>query len=180
MESVAKLKNLAASPRKMRLVANVIRRKEVQNALNILHAMPQKGASHFAKLIRDAMANLKYQHASNKDLLKTSFYIKEAYVDGGPVLKRIRPAARGRAHPIRKPTCHLIVKISPLDSTEQLAPEEIAYQATAKKDLREAPEIPANNKKPNSAQLKNPAEPIASPIETSMADDSESNKKQKP
>jgi len=101
----AKLRHLRIAPRKVRLVADLIRGKHVEEALNILQ-FTQKGSSRpLAKLVKSAVANADQKGGLNID----SLYIGECFVDGGPVLKRYLPRAMGRATPLLKRTSHVTV-----------------------------------------------------------------------
>lgn len=105
MEASAKLKFIRLSPQKTRLVADMIRGKAVQEALNILKFSPQRPADVLAKLVRSAVANAEQKGVSDVDRL----FVKALLVDQGPVLKRFMPRAQGRATKIRKPTSHITV-----------------------------------------------------------------------
>ena len=105
METRAKAKFVRISPQKARLVMDRVRGKNVEEALNILSFMPKKGGHILSKLIRSAVANA----AQNSNIEVDSLRIMTAYADEGPVLKRWRPRAQGRATRIRKRTSHLTV-----------------------------------------------------------------------
>jgi len=106
MEAVAKLRNCPMSARKMRLLVDNIRRKNVNDALNICRFSNREAAEWVEKLLISALSNWEYKseglNAEDYDL-----YIKTALVDEAGMLKRIRPAAHGRAHRIRKRSCHV-------------------------------------------------------------------------
>lgn len=106
--AIAKLNNVPTSPRKMRLVADVIRGEEVLTALNMLKHMPQDAAPRLEKLLLSALANWQ---AKNEDLNadEQGLVIKQINVDSGRMLKRLRPAAQGRAHRIRKRSNHVTI-----------------------------------------------------------------------
>ena len=118
MEAVAKLNNVPTSPRKMRLVADLVRGKKVGYALSILKFTPNHGAVKLEKLLLSAIANWQAKNPDEK-LEDADLYIKTIYVDGGRTLKRLKPAAQGRAHRIRKRSNHvtLIVDSIPQDVT---------------------------------------------------------------
>lgn len=103
MEARAGVKQIRISPQKARLVADLIRGKEVEVALNHLRFMPKKAARIIRKVLESAVANASQNEAIDIDTL----YVKEIYVDGGPMLKRIRPRAMGRASRILKRTSHI-------------------------------------------------------------------------
>ena len=110
MEAVAKLNNVPTSPRKMRMVADLIRGERVNTALNILKFEPKEGAARLEKLLLSAISNWQ---AKNEDarLEDADLFIKEIRVDGGRMLKRLRPAPQGRAHRIRKRSNHVTLVI---------------------------------------------------------------------
>jgi large subunit ribosomal protein L22 len=108
MESSAKLSSARLSPRKTRLVVDMVRGKEIQTALNILRFTPQPSARLVAKLLSSAVANAEQKGVSDVDRL----YVKSIFVDGGSVLKRFLPRAMGRASKIRKPTSHITVVLA--------------------------------------------------------------------
>jgi large subunit ribosomal protein L22 len=105
MEVQAKLRNVRLSPRKARLVVDMVRGKGIQEAMNILQVSPQKTAPILSKLLKSAVANAEQGGVSDVDQL----FVKTVMVDQGPVLKRFRPRAQGRASRIRKPTSHITV-----------------------------------------------------------------------
>jgi large subunit ribosomal protein L22 len=110
MEAVAKLNNVPSSPRKMRLVANLIRGKRVTQALGLLKFTPNAGAPKLEKLLLSALSNWQ---AANEDVRieDANLYIKEIRVDEGKMLKRLRPAPQGRGHRIRKRSNHVTLVI---------------------------------------------------------------------
>ncbi len=113
----AKLNNCPTSPRKMRLVADLISGVNVELALNILKHSPKEAAIRMHKLLRSAIANWEAKN-EGKRIEESNLYVKEAFVDSARMLKRIQPAPQGRAHRIRKRSNHVTVI---LDSrTEQL------------------------------------------------------------
>lgn len=108
MESRAKLSFARLSPRKTRLVVDMVRGKGIQDALTILRFSPQPSAKLVSKLLQSAVANAEQKGASDVDQL----FVKTIFVDGGPVLKRFTPRAMGRASKIRKPTSHITVVLA--------------------------------------------------------------------
>ncbi len=110
MESSAKLTSVRLSPRKTRLVVDLVRGKVIQEALNTLRFLPQPSAKLVSKLLQSAVANAEQKGVSDVDAL----YVKTIYVDGGAALKRFVPRAMGRASKIRKPTSHIAVTLSDL------------------------------------------------------------------
>ncbi len=101
------LRNSPISPRKMRLVADLVRGKEVNHALAILQYTPKDAAKRLEKLIRSALANWEVKNGNPSE--EEEIYIKEIYVNGAGMLKRIRPRAHGRAFRIRKRFNHVTV-----------------------------------------------------------------------
>jgi large subunit ribosomal protein L22 len=110
MEAVARLNNVPTSPRKMRLVADLIRGKKVGHALSILKFTPNHGAIKLEKLVLSAVANWQAKNPDEK-LEDSDLYVKIVAVDGGRMLKRLRPAPQGRAHRIRKRSNHVTLVI---------------------------------------------------------------------
>ena len=112
MQVTAILKGVHLSPQKARLVADLVRGKIVDHALNILNFTPKKGAEIIKKVVESAIANAEHNNGADIDELK----VTSIYVDKGIVLKRIRARAKGRAGRITKPTCHIHVTVG--DSKE--------------------------------------------------------------
>jgi large subunit ribosomal protein L22 len=111
MEAVAKLNNCPTSPRKMRLIVDLIRGKKVEEALNILRFNRQKESSpRVEKLILSAIANWGQKNEGAR-IEESELYIKTIFVGGGPMLKRILPAPQGRAHRVRKRSNHVTLII---------------------------------------------------------------------
>ena len=107
METRAVLRGVRLSVDKGRLVADLIRGKKVDNALNILNFTPKKGAEVIKKVVESAIANAEHNEGADIDELK----VTSIYVDKGLVFKRIRARAKGRAGRIIKPTCHITVTV---------------------------------------------------------------------
>lgn len=108
MEVAAILKGASLSAQKARLVADQIRGKSVDEALNILAFSPKKGAEIVKKVLESAIANAEHNEGADVDELKVS----TVFVDEGTTMKRIRPRAKGRADRILKRTCHITVKVA--------------------------------------------------------------------
>jgi len=104
MIAKASLRSVRVSPQKARLVADLVRGEDVEQALDILTFSSKKSAHFISKLIRSAISNAENQNAE-VDL--DSLFIKTITVDGGPTLKRFRPRAMGRATPVIKRTSHI-------------------------------------------------------------------------
>ncbi|MGN0921168.1 MAG: 50S ribosomal protein L22 [Cellvibrio sp.] len=108
MEVAAKLKGARLSAQKARLVADQIRGKGVEDALDILTFSNKKGAEIIKKVLESAIANAEHNEGADVDELK----VKTIFVDEGVSLKRIQPRAKGRADRITKRTCHITVKVA--------------------------------------------------------------------
>ena len=106
MEAVGKLNNYATGPRKMRLLADVIRGMEVEKALAILEHHPQHNAVPLAKLLKSAISNWE-QKNNGASAADSGLVVKTVFVDGGRVLKRMRPAPQGRGYRVRKRSNHV-------------------------------------------------------------------------
>jgi large subunit ribosomal protein L22 len=119
MEAVAKLRNVPTSPRKMRMVADMIRGQKVNQALNLLKFQPNYGASKLEKLLLSAISNWQNKHEDVK-IEDADLYIKEIFVDGGRMMKRVRPAPQGRAYRVRKRSNHVTLIVA---SRIELKPE---------------------------------------------------------
>ncbi len=107
MEVSAILRGVHLSPQKARLVADLVRGKKVDYALNILTFSPKKGADIIKKVVESAIANAEHNNGADIDELK----VTSICVDKGLVLKRVRARAKGRAGRITKPTCHIKVTV---------------------------------------------------------------------
>ena len=107
MKIKAQLNYLHIAPRKVRLVADLIRRKPARQAKAILEFSKKKSAKHLIKLLASALANAKH----NFDKAENDLYISAITVDEGPVFKRYRAKWRGTAHMIRKKTSHVAVEL---------------------------------------------------------------------
>tara|TARA_B100000941_G_C28501496_1_gene554547 strand:- start:475 stop:849 length:375 start_codon:yes stop_codon:yes gene_type:complete len=118
MEAVAKLKNVPTSTRKMRLIADLIRGKGVDLALNTLKFDSKIGSKRMEKLLLSAIANWQEKNKDSK-IEDSDLFIKEIFVDGGKVIKRLRPAPQGRAHRIRKRSNHITMILDSLNKTEK-------------------------------------------------------------
>ena len=104
----AKLNNCPTSPRKMRLVADQLRGESINKALAILMFSPKEASLRLEKLLLSAIANWQSKNEAD-DIEKANLFVSEIRVDGGSMLKRLRPAPQGRAHRIRKRSNHVTV-----------------------------------------------------------------------
>jgi large subunit ribosomal protein L22 len=106
MEAVARLRNVPTSPRKMRLLADLIRGMNVDDALNTLKFSTKHPSVPLEKLLLSAIANWSVKN-QGVDVVEAQLYVKTIFVDGGRVLKRMRPAPQGRAYRVRKRSNHV-------------------------------------------------------------------------
>lgn len=113
----AKLNNCPTSPRKMRLVANLIRGERAEKALTILRFSQKEASRRLEKLVMSAITNWQVKN-EDTDVESADLFIKEIRVDGGTMLKRLRPAPQGRAHRIRKRSNHVTVVVDALNKTQ--------------------------------------------------------------
>jgi len=143
MEAIAKLKNYPTSPRKMRLLADLIRGKKVEKVLAELEHHPKHPAVPLRKLVLSAINNWKQKNEGGDE---SQLVVKTIFVDGARTLKRMRPAPQGRGYRVRKRSNHVTVivdlkgavaevKPAKVQAKEEVATEvnETAPKATAKK-----------------------------------------------
>ena len=134
----AQAKYVRMSPRKARLVAEHIRGRSVPEARTVLAFTQRAAAREIEKVLRSAVANAEANHGLNGD----SLIVSAAYVDDGPVMKRWRARARGRVARIKKPTCHITVKLVPVADgaiTQTPAPSAPAVPPTPAPEPETAP-----------------------------------------
>jgi len=110
MEAIAKLNNVPTSPRKMRLVADLVRGQKVGSALSILKFNEKVGSQYLEKVLLSAISNWEQKNEDAK-VEDADLFIKTLTVDSGRVLKRLRPAPQGRAHRIRKRSNHITIVV---------------------------------------------------------------------
>ncbi len=111
MEARAVARYIRMSPRKVRQVVDLVRGKSVEDAINLLHFTQQRASGPVEKLLRSAIANAMNKEEASK-LDPEDFFIKEIWVDQGPMMKRYNPGPMGRASLIRKRFCHISVIVS--------------------------------------------------------------------
>ena len=111
MEARAIHRYIGSSPRKMRLVIDLIRGISVEKAIEILHFNTKHASKDAEKVLRSAVANLMNKDDAGR-VEPEELFVKEAYVNQGPTLKRISPAPMGRAYKIRKRSCHLTIVVA--------------------------------------------------------------------
>ena len=107
MEARAYIKHARISPRKVKIVCDLIRGKDTKTAKAILMQTPKAASELMLKLLNSAVANAENNFSMDPD----SLYVSETYADPGPILKRIRPQARGRAYRINKRTSHITIVV---------------------------------------------------------------------
>ena len=113
----AKLNNCPTSPRKMRLVADLVRGEKVEHALNILKFNQKEASGRLEKLLLSAIANWQAKN-EEANIEEAELVVKEIKVDSGSMLKRLRPAPQGRAHRIRKRSNHVTIVVGANNNTQ--------------------------------------------------------------
>jgi len=111
MEAKATHRYIGSSPRKMRLVIDLIRGKSVDQAIEILHFNPKHSSNPAEKVLRSAVSNLMNKDENTKHEV-SELFVKEAFVNQGPTIKRISPAPMGRAYRIRKRSNHVTIVVA--------------------------------------------------------------------
>ncbi len=109
MEAIARVINLRGSARKARLVLDLIRGKTVPEAQNILLFSKKRVAGNIVKLLNSAVANAQHK---DKKVVTTGMLVSKVFADDGPIMRRHRPRAHGRATIIRRRTCHITLELS--------------------------------------------------------------------
>lgn len=165
METKAKAKHIRMSPKKVRLVVDVIRGKEVDKALAQLRFINKKAVQPVRKVVESALANA--QH--NYELNKNNLYIKEICVDKGRTLYRYTPRALGRATPIRKRTSHINVTLGEIEDSGVVESKKPEVGAPVKlEDMAQQQEeatTKANKSKKKKKQQKEETEEVAESAE---------------
>ena len=113
----ARLVNVPTSPRKMRLVADMIRGMEVNKALGVLHFSTKEASTRLEKLLKSAIAN--WEKKTGKTADQETLYVSKIYVDGGMMLKRLRPAPQGRGYRVRKRSNHVTLFVDTLNTNQE-------------------------------------------------------------
>lgn len=129
---MAKLNNCPTSPRKMRLIADLVRGMEVSKASGVLQFTKNHAARDLEKLLRSAISN--FEQKSGERWEEADLFIKEIFVDGGRMLKRIQPAPQGRAYRIRKRSNHVTMI---LDSANPDVKSRLAEEAHSETETNE-------------------------------------------
>ncbi|MCE7862985.1 MAG: 50S ribosomal protein L22 [Bacteroidetes bacterium CHB5] len=121
--ATAYLKDVPSSPRKMRLVADMIRGERVSKALNMLKFDAKHPAAKMEKLLLSAISSWEAKN-SNVKLEEADLFVKEVFVDGGRILKRLRPVPQGRAHRVRKRSNHVTLTVDRMPAQVEAAKSE--------------------------------------------------------
>ena len=116
-EYFAKLRNVPSSPRKMRLVVDMIRGAEAFKALGILKFSNKEASRKVEKLLRSAIAN--WEQKNNRKAEAGELYVSTVFVDEAPMLKRLRPAPQGRGHRIRKRSNHVTIFVDTINNSKE-------------------------------------------------------------
>ena len=131
LESRAIHRYVNSSPRKMRLVVDLIRGKSVPQALDILHFTPKHASRVAERVLRSAVANLHQKDEGNR-VDNETLYVKKVFVDGGPSMKRMLPAPMGRAYRMLKRSNHLTIVIGQWEQKVKAAPQPKAKEKAKK------------------------------------------------
>jgi len=137
MQAIARARFQRMSARKVRRVSELIKKSDVEKALNILSYTPKAAASLLEDTLKSAVANALNIEGTSK-LKAEDLCIKDIIVDSGPIMKRIRPASMGRAYRIRKRTCHLTVIV---EEKPKLERSKMEKELKPKKKPRKAKEV---------------------------------------
>ena len=130
MEARALNRFVGTSPRKMMIVIDLIRGRGVEEALSILHFSPKHAAKDAEKTLRSAISNLQSKDQAGR-VDTATMVVKEVFVNGGPMAKRISPAPMGRAFRIRKRSHHLTIVVATIEKKVKAAAKQAAPKAAA-------------------------------------------------
>ena len=143
MEAQAINRFIGTSPRKMMIVIDLIRGRGVEDALTILHFSPKHASKTAEKVLRSAISNLQSKDEGGRVDTSTMF-VKEVFVDAGPMVKRIQPAPMGRAFRVRKRSHHLTIVVATREAkakAKPAAPKAAAGEETAPKAKKKAAKV---------------------------------------
>ena len=149
MEARALNRFVDTSPRKMMIVIDLIRGKGVDEALSILHFSPKHASKTAEKVLRSAISNLQSKDQAGRVDTSTMF-VKEVFVNGGPMTKRISPAPMGRAFRIRKRSHHLTIVVATREAKAKIAAKPAAPKAAAEEAAPKPKRKPAKSTKSES------------------------------
>lgn len=176
MEAVAKLNNYPTSPRKMRLLADLIRGMEVEKALGILQFNPKHPAVPMYKLLKSAINNWEQKNTDEK-VEDAGLIVKTIMVDGGRVIKRMRPAPQGRGYRVRKRSNHVTIVVDSIHANGNGTPKKKAEKAEVEAVVEAT--VAAATAKPKKAAPKKAAPKKAAPKAESATPKAESKVKSK-
>ena len=137
MEARALNRFVSTSPRKMMIVIDLIRGRGVEEALSILHFQPKHASKDAEKTLRSAISNLQSKDQAGR-VDTATMYVKEVFVNGGPMAKRISPAPMGRAFRIRKRSHHLTIVVATRDAKVKAAAKPAAPKVAAEEPAPKA------------------------------------------
>jgi large subunit ribosomal protein L22 len=137
MEAKAINRYIGTSPRKMRLVIDLIRGKGVEEALSILHFTTKAAAKTAEQVLRSAISNVQNKEESGR-VDTATLYIKEAFVNGGAMAKRVLPAPMGRAFRVRKRSNHITIVVAQREEAKAIVPKAKASTSAKKADAKKS------------------------------------------
>jgi len=137
MEAKAINRYIGTSPRKMRLVIDLIRGKGVEEALSILHFTTKAAAKTAEQVLRSAISNVQNKEESGR-VDTATLYVKEAFVDGGAMAKRVLPAPMGRAFRVRKRSNHITIIVAQREQAKAIAPKAKTSTVAKKTDAKKS------------------------------------------
>jgi large subunit ribosomal protein L22 len=137
MEAKAINRYIGTSPRKMRLVIDLIRGKGVEEALSILHFTTKAAAKTAEQVLRSAISNVQNKEESGR-VDTATLYVKEAFVNGGAMAKRVLPAPMGRAFRVRKRSNHITIVVAQREQSKELLLKAKAITGAKKADTKKS------------------------------------------
>ena len=137
MEAKAINRYIGTSPRKMRLVIDLIRGKGVEEALSILHFTTKAAAKTAEQVLRSAISNIQNKEETGR-VDTATLYVKEAFVDGGAMAKRVLPAPMGRAFRIRKRSNHITIVVAQREEAKAVVPKAKASAVAKKTEVKKS------------------------------------------
>jgi large subunit ribosomal protein L22 len=137
MEAKAINRYIGTSPRKMRLVIDLIRGKGVEEALSILHFTTKAASKTAEQVLRSAISNVQNKEESGR-VDTATLYVKEAFVNGGAMAKRVLPAPMGRAFRVRKRSNHITIVVAQREQAKAIVPKAKASTNAKKVDAKKA------------------------------------------
>ncbi|HUI66465.1 MAG TPA: 50S ribosomal protein L22 [Bacteroidota bacterium] len=153
MEAQAVNRYIGSSPRKMRLVIDLIRGKSIPEALHILHFSPKHASKVAEKVLRSAVSNLQNKDDAGR-IEPEDIIVKRAFVDGGMQMKRISPAPMGRAYRIRKRSNHVTIIVAAKEALPKEEPKAKAAAKAAPKEVKKPAAAKGGKKTAPAAETK--------------------------